>query len=164
MIWWESEPGKKFRLILHDYISNDFHEALGKIYINVNINPSVIEKWKKGGNPSLTNLSLIGQYIIDKLTKNNTFIIEDFKFIIDETRKLKNKQVLQLEAIITDYHVTEHRWVVNTYNDGVFVHGDRTGIHSYAKKLIQTTEYLAAVAKALGHTNFNITLNKDKSL
>ena len=83
--WWNSKAGQKWReIMVRASGSQKTDEVITWIYAKTKINPNVIYKWQKGGNPSLKNLNLTLQ-----VTKATVSEIAD---IIDNSRDYKNNR------------------------------------------------------------------------
>lgn len=178
-IWWESSSGLEFRRIIARYIGSlinkepnnvTFDEVLNFVYVNTKINPNVITKWKKGGNPSLKNIEKILEvckvHITDRINLINK--IRDFKrpYLESQQEKVKvNNEFKKLIAIINEYNPTSNRYWLRVYDEkNRFLYGDRIIQYDFAYHHIKTPGFRQQIINRLGHNNFEILFNKDLSI
>jgi transcriptional regulator with XRE-family HTH domain len=163
MSWWESTSGTAFRSSLLT-VAKDYHEALTWIFAKTGINPSVIDKWKKGGNPSLVNLRKIYEALdFDKET------IED---LICQVRSFKRPKIKEIQgsmkifkAIINEYDPKTNKYWVRVYSDtNKFITGDRITKYGYVYKFINTPLLRERVIKVIKDNNFMIEFDAKVSI
>jgi transcriptional regulator with XRE-family HTH domain len=164
MSWWESTSGTAFRSSLLT-VAKDYHEALTWIFAKTGINPSVIDKWKKGGNPSLVNLRKIYEAL--------NFDKETIEKLINEVRNYKRpKETPKVQgsmrifkAIINEYDPKTNKYWVRVFSDtNKFITGDRITKYGYVYKFINTPLLRERVVKVIKDNNFMIEFDAKVSI
>ena len=171
MSWWLSPSGINFRKTVNTAAAKHFNriptsnEILTFIFEKTGINPSVVEKWRSGGNPSIIN--------IQKILNTCNITEADSLSIISGLRKYKAQkerekpaptETVRLKAIINEFNEERQNYWLRVYKGNKFVYGDCIGAYGYGHKLIATPVFRKNVAEKLGHNNFEIVFDAELSI